>query len=782
MPYTRRTKKTAHADALTPVKGRLELKLRESKNVGTKSVKAVKAAVVIDGVTGEGGSKKGTRRMQKVVESMVDVIEETPREKQVEHSNDQTVKTAKVDVAQSGKKAKFVTSTPNENVSGSIMRGRKRKAVEAPEEAQEKEKEKENENKPVPMVIITVSKKDTARLRKRTKTLITTEAEANGPATKAPQKDSAVKSKTPRLTRNAALLSIAASSLGQTTLSAPPALACSQSTISSDEPPTQTKETAATVSTLNTVLTASTKLGEKSSSEAKRPEYLSHIINLHSHLLTAIHLHRAQNGITSSPVFASLRPHLERLSRRVVELADLRRICWISGFDLNESTAPAEADAEVEKEQNRKRRRKGKGTRENLTNAKEEDDDRLKVPKGWLKVVDYGNGRVVVELVTSMAGVGEVNKLRREFEKRVDAMWSTKQLSVKGKEEEEQGQVLEFAIPMAEIIVSENRKLVDTVLKAKGQQRLSDMKGVGVIRGKAHEEKSISRDKKLSPTAPAPIAHNTSGTTPTPVEEAHEKDSQTTEDPATTATTTTTSTVKIISPASTPNTAAPAHSTTLLPSPDTCTPTDTTSTAAKKLSLLDRIRAKHQATLLQASTSPTANLSPEETRLAHLRLCAQQRLPEIIPILRALRLRASGGGIGGVGVGGGKRSLSLEEAVTAVRQSMRGSISWDETEMCIRLAGEMGGTAVAGGGSNVHLAGKIPKSALTNTVANITNTNTTTTTTTTTAVAAPPMEEKGKGGLLSKWGGTGILSGANRDETGWVEVVECGGLKAVVFK
>lgn len=747
MSHVRKTRKKTHVDSLTPTKGRLELKLRESKNVGQK---AAKAAVVIEGTTEKNGIKRGTR---KGMGDMVGVIiEGIPGEKQLEHSNEiesHAVRTAKIEMRKPGKNAMCVTSAPDENANGSTMRGRKRKAVEVPGEAQKK--------LVVPEVVIVVPKKDTTRSRKRAKTLAETEAISDGPAIKPPQKGSATKLKTSRLTRNATLLSIAASSLGQTTLNAPPALVCSQSTISTDEPPTPTRETIAVVSTLNTALTVSSKLEEK----VKRPVYLTHLINLHSHLLTAIHLHRAQNGTTSSPVFVTLRPHLERLSRRAVELADLRRICWISGFDLTELVAHAKIDFEAEKEENRKRGRKENGTRKKITSAKEEDDMQ-KVPKGWLKIVDYGNDRVVVELDMTMAGVGEVNNLRREFEKRLDALWSVEQHSVKGKEGEEQGQVLELKIPMAEIVVSENKKLVDTVLKAKGQQRLSDMKGVGVIRGKVHEEKSIRSDKKL--TSPASVlVHNTPSTTQTLVE-IHENDSHPTGDFTIAGTTATTCSAVTTSPNPTPN-SAPAHSTTLSPG----TPS-ITSTAAKKLSLLDRIRAKHQAALLQASTSPTANLSPEEVRLAHLRLCAQQRLPEVIPILRALRLRASGGGIGGVGVGGGKKSLSLEEAVIAVRQSVRNSISWDETEMCIRLAGEL---VVAAGGGCVHMAGKITKPTLTDTIANTINN--------TAAAGAAPSQE-GEGKLLSRWGGSGALGGAKRDEMGWVEVVECGGLKAVVFK
>ena len=46
--------------------------------------------------------------------------------------------------------------------------------------------------------------------------------------------------------------------------------------------------------------------------------------------------------------------------------------------------------------------------------------------------------------------------------------------------------------------------------------------------------------------------------------------------------------------------------------------------------------------------------------------------------------------------------------------------------------------------------------------------------------------EKGKGGLLDSFGSGDVAGGFKKAceqyEKGWVEVVECGGVKAVVFK
>ncbi|KAF8429738.1 hypothetical protein EV426DRAFT_582588 [Tirmania nivea] len=517
-------------------------------------------------------------------------------------------------------------------------------------------------------------------------------------ASKTPRKKAATKNKASRSTRNAKFLSIAASTLGQTTLKIPPVLTTSLGTTASTQPTPTSK---VTLSSINTLLTVLEKEKEK-----KRPAYLQHLTNLHAHILTAIHLHHAQNGVASLPDFRGLKPHLERLSKRTVEMVDLRRVCWITSYDPDEKVEVevevqkevVEPEVEPEVEASKKGRKGEKATTPKKTKGKamgkEEEGNIKKIPRGWLKTVDYGNGKIVLELILSMAGVGEVNNLRREFERRVDVYW--KKQECEGKEAREPEEV---DVPMSEVITSENKKMVEEVLKAKGQRRLLEMKGVQVLRGtgkgltdeplltkkKAVEEKSVEKGIK-----------------------AEEK------------------------PAGTNTTPAATTMTTLAPQ-------------EKKLSLLDRIRAKHQASLAAAASSPTASLTPKEIAANQAQICAQQRLPEVIPILRSLRLRASGGGIGGAGTG--RKSMSLDEVVVGIRQSVRSGITKEEAELCIRLAGEQGVDAT-------------PKK-----------------------MAGTKPVEKGMGGLLSKFdgGSLGRVVGV-KDEKGWVEVVECGGVKAVVFK
>ena len=734
--------------------------LKVGKNVSAAGVAAAKVAVGKTGFVGvviegkkvvKGRGKKAEKKVEEIEEEIIEVIKvkragekekevEEVVEKEVEEEGEEeaiiTVMVEKEGVEEVIEVKKVVgpVEKPVEKPvakaekSTKGARGKKRKAVEASEE---KSEEKVTEGPAAPVVIVGESK-DTpfekelpapTRARKRTRlqkepTSTTTatstatihevvptiaipeeqdsdyeEESTKDKALKTPRKKAATKTKTPRSTRNAKFLSIAATTPGQTTLNIPPILTTSLSTVTSTQPSTPISEI--TLSSVNTFLTVPEKEKEK-----KRPAYLQHLTNLHAHLLTAIHLHHAQNGITSLPDFKGLKPHLERLSKRTVELVDLRRVCWVTNYDPGEEIEveeerAVEPEVEPEVEAPKKGRRGKKATVPKKTKAKavgkeEEGKDVKKIPRGWLKTVDYGNSKIVLELVLAMAGVAEVNNLRKEFERRVDVYW---------KKQEDGGK--EVDVPMSQVIVSENKKMVEEVLKAKGQRRLLEMKGMQVLRGTGKgltDEPLLAKRKVI-------------------VEKLAEKEVKADGNPAeTNATPTATATTR--------TTPAPQE---------------------KKLSLLDRIRAKHQASLAAAASSPTASLTPEEIAANHAQICAQQRLPEVIPILRSLRLRASGGGIGGAGTG--RKSMSLDEVVLGIRQSVRSGITKEEAELCVRLAGEQG-------------VGATPKK-----------------------VEATKPVEKGKGGLLSKFDGGNFGRGVGgKDEKGWVEVVECGGVKAVVFK
>ncbi|KAF8448558.1 hypothetical protein BGX38DRAFT_577773 [Terfezia claveryi] len=681
--------------------------LKVGKNVGVAGVAAAKAAVEKTGLVGvviERKMVKGRGKAEKKVkeieekakeEEIIEVIEvievEGPGEgektvdeaveKEIEKEEEAKTVTVEKEVAEEVIEVEKVVEPVEKPVCKPVAkaekstkgtRGKKRKAVEASEE---KSEEKINDELAAPVVTIEESK-DTPfekelpapiRARKRTRlqkepTSTTTvtptattpgdapivipeeqdsdyvEESTKGKVPKTPRKKATTKPKTPRPTRNATFLSIAASALGQTTLNIPPVPAAPLSTAASNQPSASTSEV--TLSSINTLLTVPEKEEEK-----KRPRYLQHLANLHAHLLTAIHLHHAQNGLTSLPDFKGLKPHLERLSKRTVELVDLRRVCWITNYSPDEKVGVEEEIVEPEVEPEVEVPKKGrKAAAPKKTNAKAmkkegEGRDIKTIPRGWLKTVDYGHDKIVLELVLAMAGVGEVNSLRKEFCRRVDIYWRKHEGG--GKETKEGGEV---DVPMSEVIVSENKKIVEGVLKAKGQRRLLEMKGVQVLRGtgKGLTDEPLLTKKKAVVEKPAEKEVN-----------AEAKPAETNTTPALAATI--------------PTIQAPQE---------------------KKLSLLDRIRAKHQASLAAAASSPTASFTPEDIAANHAQICAQQRLPEVIPILRSLRLRASGGGIGGTGTG--RKSMSLDEVVLGIRQSVRSGITKEEAELCVRLAGEQG--------------------------------------------------------------------------------------------
>lgn len=86
-------------------------------------------------------------------------------------------------------------------------------------------------------------------------------------------------------------------------------------------------------------------------------------------------------------------------------------------------------------------------------------------------------------------------------------------------------------------------------------------------------------------------------------------------------------------------------------------------------SLLARIRAKAEAAAAAASAAPTKE---EKERIA-----AQQRIPDIEPILKGLASRGS--------------NMTMKSAVEGIRESVRNPVSSEQAEMAIRLIAERDG-------------------------------------------------------------------------------------------
>ena len=422
----------------------------------------------------------------------------------------------------------------------------------------------------------------------------------------------------------------------------PRAKAKPRSTTTKRKPPTRaTTPIPSTLSALNNLLTAPLPAQETTST---LPAYLTHLVNLHTHLLSSLHLHLAQNGPHSLPTLTTLTPHLERLTRRNVKVEDVRRVCWFSTQGSS-------------------------GAGEDATHT------------GGLRLVDYGSGRVVVEVLgggNGVVAVGGTNASRSSFKEAVTT-WCTEFQDKPGeavKSEDdardaadaEKRDMKEAEVPMSEILLSENKLLIDNVLRAKGERRKKELLKTPKIRGKKPVEPPVGK----TPMRAYATGESKAAVTQTPAKAGKsvpgEKDTVST----------------------------PAPALVLV----------TEKPEARKTSLLDRIRAKHVAALELANTSslpslppppptpnnttnpnnPTTNTTkPEQLSPAEhlLHLSALSRLPSLIPILVSLRLRARGGGVG-------KCSIGLEEVVTAIRQSVRSGISREEAVVGVRLAGVYG--------------------------------------------------------------------------------------------
>lgn len=118
---------------------------------------------------------------------------------------------------------------------------------------------------------------------------------------------------------------------------------------------------------------------------ADLPEHLATLVSLHAALLTALLLHKGQNQVGGIlPAFANIRPHVERLSRRVLNLDDLRRIVWLSSYEGKDK----------------------------------------KQADGGLRLVDYGRGKICIGFDdTDKRKLTLSDRLREDFAERA-RMWA----------------------------------------------------------------------------------------------------------------------------------------------------------------------------------------------------------------------------------------------------------------------------------------------------------------------------------------------------------------------
>lgn len=116
--------------------------------------------------------------------------------------------------------------------------------------------------------------------------------------------------------------------------------------------------------------------------------------------------------------------------------------------------------------------------------------------------------------------------------------------------------------------------------------------------------------------------------------------------------------------------------------PSTKNPTSTAAPAKRGSSLLDRIRAKAALAAEAASKAP----SKEELE----RTAAEQRIPDIEPILKGLAARGS--------------NMTMKACVEGIRESARNPVSGEQAEMAVRLIAEREGE---GGWVQVREVGRV---------------------------------------------------------------------------
>lgn len=116
--------------------------------------------------------------------------------------------------------------------------------------------------------------------------------------------------------------------------------------------------------------------------------------------------------------------------------------------------------------------------------------------------------------------------------------------------------------------------------------------------------------------------------------------------------------------------------------PSAKNPISTAPPAKRGSSLLDRIRAKAALAVEAASTAP----SREELE----KTAAEQRIPDIEPILKGLAARGS--------------NMTMKACVEGIRESVRNPVSGEQAEMAVRLIAERGGE---GGWVKVREVGRV---------------------------------------------------------------------------
>lgn len=151
------------------------------------------------------------------------------------------------------------------------------------------------------------------------------------------------------------------------------------------------------------------------------PPTLTSLLPLHAALLTSLLLHTAQNPSGTYPTFTSLKPHIERLTNKQTTLPTLRRIIWLSHYNLPPT-----------------------------------------VPPTGLHLLDYGASKTIIKFSSSpTTNLTHAETLKRRFHQQLTDFWTYHQTST---------------VPLAPITEHTHRATINKVLHGKSQRILQDLR------------------------------------------------------------------------------------------------------------------------------------------------------------------------------------------------------------------------------------------------------------------------------------------------------------------
>lgn len=210
---------------------------------------------------------------------------------------------------------------------------------------------------------------------------------------------------------------------------------------------------------------------------------LQDLIDLYSSFLTALSLHYAHNGWPTPADLCVLRPSIERSWRRKrVSTEDVRRILGIA---------------------------------QDISACSDRDEERSAGPND-LSLVDYGNGKICVEINAEPQSQGiqrrllDEEALNRRFAKNLMRRWDMYRETCKATTLTAGAFTLQT--PLASVTLCASVLKISPLL-AKGQRRLEDLKA-GAIRAQQNSSRPItscpssSSDGSLTPKKPATSRNN----------------------------------------------------------------------------------------------------------------------------------------------------------------------------------------------------------------------------------------------------------------------------------